>query len=141
MQVNRTIVLPAGLGSVWSALTDDRRLSQWFGAEVAIERRPGSAGPRNTHDGLNRSGSRATFTWSDGRRRVAVVEALEPQRLLLLRWMPFEQDGEGLTRPRDPSTIRFVLDPHVDGTRLRVTEEASEHLDQRAQLLTGTDVR
>ncbi|MGH2701044.1 MAG: SRPBCC domain-containing protein [Actinomycetota bacterium] len=130
MLVNRTIVLPAGLGSVWSALTDDRRLSLWFGAEVAIE------GGR-----FLRGGSRAAFTWSDGRRRAAVVEALESQRLLVLRWLPFEQDAEGVTRPRDPSTIRFVLEPHLDGTRLRVTEDAPEHLDPRAELLAGTSAR
>ena len=130
MQVNRTIVLPAGLGSVWSALTDDRRLSQWFGAEVATE-----------GDGLTRSGGRAIFTWADGRRRAAVVEALEAHRLLVLRWMPFEQDAEGITRPCDPSTIRFVLEPLVDGTRLRITEQAPARLDPRAQLLAGTSVR
>ena len=162
MLVSRTIVLPAGLESVWSVLTDDRRMSQWFGAEVAIERGAGSAGPQEergagsagpqeergpgsagpqTTQSLLRSGSRVTFTWSDGRRRAAVVEAHDPQRLLVLRWLPFEQDAEGLTRPCDPSTMRFVLDPHVDGTRLRVTEEAPEHLDPRAQLLAGTSVR
>jgi len=130
MQVNRTIVLPAGLGSVWSALTDDRRLSQWFGAEVAGE-----------GDGLTRSGGRALFTWPDGRRRAAVVEALEPHSLLVLRWMPFEEDAEGVARPCDPSTIRFVLEAHGDGTRLRITEEAPAHLDPRGRLLAGTSVR
>jgi hypothetical protein len=109
------------------------------GAPQVDGRGAGSAGPQDER--LLRSGSRVTFTWSDGRRRAAVVEALDPQRLLVLRWLPFEQDAEGLTRPCDPSTMRFVLDPHVDGTRLRVTEEAPEHLDPRAQLLAATSVR
>jgi uncharacterized protein YndB with AHSA1/START domain len=126
---------------VWSALTDDRRLSQWFGAEVAIERGAGSAGSQNTQRRLLRSGSRATFTWSDGRRRAAVVEALEPHSLLVLRWMPFEEDAEGFARPCDPSTIRFVLEAHLDGTRLSITEEAPARLDPRSQLLAGTSVR
>jgi uncharacterized protein YndB with AHSA1/START domain len=105
-EVTREIELPAETATVWGALTRGDRLSAWFGAEVEIEARPGG---------------RATFTWPDGTERAAVVEAIEPRRLLVLRWLPFLR-GPGGSRPQTPGLIRFVLRPTLGGTRLTVTE-------------------
>ena len=99
--------MPARPERVWRAFVSDAELSEWFGARVAMEARPGG---------------RATFSWPDGRQRVAVIEAFEPRRLLVLRWLPFERD-HGLTRPSVPGIVRFVLEPATEGTRISVTEE------------------
>ena len=108
MQVHRMIVLPADAARVWTALTDGDRLSIWFGARVEL---------------VARRGGRASFEWPDGRSREAVVEVLEPHRLLVLRWLPFERDPQGRTRQRVPGTIRVALEPDPPGTRLRISEE------------------
>jgi len=107
--VTREIVLPAPAEEVWAALTSAERLSAWFGARV--------------EPGL-RAGGRATFTWPDGTVRDARVEALDPHRMIVLRWLPFERTPTGV-RPRPATMVRFTLVPAEGGTRLTVTEEPS----------------
>ncbi|MGH2724420.1 MAG: SRPBCC family protein [Actinomycetota bacterium] len=67
--VERVILLPASPERVWSALTEGRELSAWFGAEVELEARPGGA---------------ATFRWPDGRSREATVEEMDPSSQALV---------------------------------------------------------
>lgn len=127
-EVVRSILLPAGVERVWAGLTQGERLSEWFGARVEIEAR---------------RGGRASFTWPDGSNRQAVVEVLEPNRLLVLRWLPFERDHSGVTRPRPAGAMRFVVEPQRDGCRLRVMEarDTSELGPTLALAHTGTEAR
>ena len=39
--VTREIVLPAGAGEVWEAITEPDRMGDWFGAEVHLDLWPG----------------------------------------------------------------------------------------------------
>jgi uncharacterized protein YndB with AHSA1/START domain len=105
--VQREILLPATPSDVWDALTDGKRLSEWFGAEVEME---------------PKLGGRARVRWRDGRERGAVIEALETERLLVLRWLPFERDAEGRTRGSPSTKVRFSLSPGEGGTLLAVEE-------------------
>lgn len=107
MGVTREIVLRAGTERVWAALTSADRLSAWFGARV--------------EPGLT-AGGRVTFTWPDGTTRDARVEALDPYRMIVLRWLPFERTPGGV-RHRPASLVRFTLVPLQGGTRLTVIEE------------------
>ncbi len=107
--IERAIELPAPPDRVWAALVDAEQLSAWFGARVEIEARPGGS---------------ATFAWPDGTVRRASVVALEPQRLLLLRWLPFAEDARGRRRALASTQVRFVLDGVEAGTRLLVQESA-----------------
>src|SRR5918999_104942 len=66
--IRREIVLPASPAEVWVALTDNKDVSRWFGAEVEM---------------APRLGGRVRFRWPDGVEREAVIEALETDRLLV----------------------------------------------------------
>jgi hypothetical protein len=88
-------------------LTTGAELSAWFGAQVEIEPRPGG---------------RASFRFPDGRQRDAQLEVFDPERHLLLRWLPFERSPAGATESRPPGQIRFVLVADGDRTLLTVTE-------------------
>jgi uncharacterized protein YndB with AHSA1/START domain len=104
--VERQIELPAPPGTVWQALTRGEELSAWFGARVELDARPGGT---------------ATFRFSDGRQCDARVEVFDPQRQLLLRWLPFERRVDGATAV-PAGHMRFVLEPRGDHTLLAVTE-------------------
>ena len=105
--IRREIVLPAAPAEVWVALTDADDVSRWFGAEVEMS---------------PRLGGQVRFRWPDGVERGAVIEALETDRLLVLRWLPFYRDAKGRTRRRPGTTVRFTLGPRDEGTMLVVEE-------------------
>ena len=113
--VAREILLPATPTEVWEALTDGSRVSEWFGAEVEMSAR---------------LGGRVRFRWGDGRERSAVIETYEPERLLVLRWLPFELDAGGKTRTRPTTTVRFTVGPREKGTLLEVQETSPSPLGE-----------
>jgi uncharacterized protein YndB with AHSA1/START domain len=110
-QIEREMVTPAGPDRVWAALTRPDLLSQWFGADAEIDARPGG---------------RAAFRWADGRVRGAVVETAVPERLLVLRWLPFEHDPGGRIRQVPAAAVRFTLRAHPGGTLVQVSEGTQE---------------
>ena len=106
-RLERRVLLAASPTRVWEALTDPDQLSAWFGAEASIELRPGG---------------RATFRFPDSSERVAVVETVEPPRLLIFRWLPFHRAGDGRTRLYGGGRVRLGVEPSGEGTRLSVVE-------------------
>lgn len=118
--VTKRITLPAGREAVWRALTISDLLSAWFGARVTIEAR---------------LGGKSSFQWADGRERSAVVEAFEPRRLLVLRWLPFERGPDGGSRIAPPGRIRLALEDDGSGTRLTVEETVGVATDRLEQLM------
>ena len=99
MEVQREITFPAHPEEVWEALTEPEELEAWFASEVDLDATPGGRG---------------TFRWGNGETRNAIVEEVEPERRLALRW---EDDG-GL--------VVFTLHPAAEGTRLVVVESSPE---------------
>jgi uncharacterized protein YndB with AHSA1/START domain len=104
------IVVPAGVTTVWGALTDAHELRQWFGAEIEIDARAGG-------------GVRAV--WPDGGRAVGTVEAAEPGLRLAFRWRHVEGLVFG-SRLGPASRVEIVLEPVEGGTRVVVTEAPVE---------------
>ena len=98
MEVTREIVLDAPVEEVWAALTEPERLEEWFANDVELDARPGGEG---------------VFRWGDGDERRAVVEELEVERYLTLRW---EDDG----------LVELELEPAGGGTRLLVRESTPQ---------------
>jgi uncharacterized protein YndB with AHSA1/START domain len=98
-------VLPAPPDRVWAALTGE--VSDWFGAEVDLDPRPG---------GL------ALFRWPDGWERGAVIEEALAPTILVFRWLPFERSATGEIRSVGPGRVEFQLESADGGTRLSVTE-------------------
>ena len=102
MQVRREIELPASVDEVWRALTEPARLAEWFGRADGFEAR---------------AGAEATFRWGDGEARRAVVDEVDPERLLTFRWAD-------LAAPAAESRVQIELDETETGTRVTVTETA-----------------
>ena len=100
VEVEREIVLDAPPVEVWEALTDPEQLEEWFANDVEFDLDPGG-----------------TFRWDDGEVRHAVVEEVDAERRLAIRWWD-------PTRP-DESEVTFTLVAVPTGTRLVVTETAS----------------
>jgi uncharacterized protein YndB with AHSA1/START domain len=103
--IERELILPAPPARVWTALTQPEQLSAWFGTAATItELRPGgevifswdgSTGPRGTSRG--------------------VIDTVEPPTRLAFRWQS--------SAAHVPMTrVEFTLEPHPDGTRLRLIE-------------------
>lgn len=105
IRVRREVLLPASPDRVWSALTGE--VSEWFGAVVDLDLRPGGM---------------ARFRWPDGWERGAVVEEVQGSRTLVFRWLPFERSATGQIRPAGAGRVEFRLEAAEGGTRLSVTE-------------------
>jgi uncharacterized protein YndB with AHSA1/START domain len=104
-RVEREIVVDARPDEVWAALTEPEQLSAWFGAAAEAQ-----------GDGS------VTFRGGDGTVRRAVIDVSEPERLLILRWLPFERNASGRVIQRPAAKVIFTLTPCPEGTRLRVVE-------------------
>lgn len=84
--------------TVWEAITEADRLSQWFGAEVDFTAVPGSEG---------------TVQFDEGSTRVLLVEEVEQGERLALRWASMTEA---------PTQVIFEIFPDGTGTRLVITE-------------------
>src|SRR5437762_11326801 len=97
MEVTREIVLPAPREEVWAALTEAERLEEWFANDVELDAREGGEG---------------VFRWDDGDERRAVVEEIDEERRLALR---FDDDG----------LVELELDDADGGTMPVVSESTA----------------
>ena len=97
--VTREIVLPAERGETWRWLTDPSELSRWLAPEVELE--PWEGG--------------TVETAGEPDPRTGIVERLDENELLRIRWWPLE-DEDAVT------TVEFEFDDDPAGTRVRVTE-------------------
>lgn len=105
--VERETLLPASADEVWESLADPRRLSEWFGADVAGRVEPGEV---------------LTFTLPDGTERRAIVEFAEPGQRLVFRYLPYERTPDGRSRRGEPSRVAINLEPFGEQTVIRITE-------------------
>ena len=102
--IEREVILPAPPERVWTALTRPDQLSAWFGTAATVDLRPGGE---------------VVFTW-DGTTgpsgsNCGVIEAVDPPNLFAFRWQS-NSETEQMTR------VEFTLEPHPEGTRLRLVE-------------------
>ena len=99
MEFTREIVLDAPPEEVWAALTEAERLEEWFANDVELDARPGGE---------------AVFRWENGEERRAVVEEIDEERRLALRWAD------------DDSLVELELEETEGGTVLVVRESSPE---------------
>jgi uncharacterized protein YndB with AHSA1/START domain len=96
VEIVREIELEAAPADVWSALTDEAQLEEWFANEVELDPTPGGRG---------------VFRWDNGEVREAVVEAVEEGSRIVLR---FEDDG----------VVDLRVEPAETGSRVLVREQS-----------------
>ena len=102
-RIERTATLGRPPGEVWSALTTAEGLSAWFGERATIDLRPG--GP-------------ASMTFAGGTTVEMRVERVEEPSVFAYTWrLPDLPEDD----PRR-TYVEFTLEPHGEGTLLRVTE-------------------
>lgn len=104
--VTRTAVFDAPAHDVWSALTRPDELGDWFGEILELELRPRGRIAERDRDGA---------VWR------GLVEAIEPERRLAIRWRRYaEAEGTPTTGPA--RRVEFVLEPEGERTRVTVIE-------------------
>jgi uncharacterized protein YndB with AHSA1/START domain len=111
VDVTRTVVVDAPVDEVWRAFTDSDELSEWFGADVVFDPRPGGAG---------------AFVEPGGRRE-AVVDDVQDGERLAFRWWP---EGD----PEAETTVVVEVEPVETGTRVVITETAPVAFASAARL-------
>jgi uncharacterized protein YndB with AHSA1/START domain len=99
--VQRSLDVDARPAELWRMIADPAELATWFATDVELVVAPGGRG-RLIDD--------------DGAVRHAVVDELEPERQLVLRWW---RDDDG---PETASVVTMAVSPWGDGARLVVTE-------------------
>ena len=111
--IEREVVIAAPVERVWELVTEAEHLGRWFGdAGAEVDLRPGGA---------------LELRWTEHRAR-GRIEAVEPPRLFVFRWAPFEEPG-GVQPTDDNSTrVEFTLSEDGDDTRLRVVESGFDAL-------------
>jgi uncharacterized protein YndB with AHSA1/START domain len=115
--MERAIELRSDPETVWAAVTEPERLSEWFGATaVEVELRPGG---------------RITFERGAARWR-GLVEAAEPPRRFAFRWLARDDQP-----PSARTRVEFLLEPVEGGTRLTVRETPLWHESEATQRATA----
>jgi uncharacterized protein YndB with AHSA1/START domain len=127
-RIIKTIELKAPTSRVWRAISDHNEFGQWFRVKLDGPFKPGviSTG-KMTYPGYEH------YPW------LAVVERMEPERLLSFRWI-HSDDKSAPDISKDPTTlVEFQLDPTPEGTRLTITESGFESLPdpKRLEVLRG----
>jgi uncharacterized protein YndB with AHSA1/START domain len=116
-RIEKTIEIKAPLSRVWRALTDHREFGSWFG--VRLEK-PFVAGEA--------SGGYITHPGFEHIRMEAVIQKIEPMRLLSFTWHPYAIDP-AVDYSDEPSTlVEFTLQETATGTLLRVVESGFDNI-------------
>lgn len=115
-RIEKQTILRAPLERVWTAVSDSGQFGAWFKARF---HEPFAQGRTLI----------AEFTEPGyiGRTFALKVEALEPRQRLAFRWRPHEFDSAGEDFS-DSTLVEFLLEPHEDGTLLRIIESGFDRL-------------
>ncbi len=124
-RIEKQTILRAPLERVWTAVSDSGQFGAWFKARFHAPFAPGRT-------------LIAEFTEPGyiGRTFALKVEALEPGKRLAFRWRPHEFDSAGQDFS-DSTLVEFLLEPHAEGTLLRIIESGFDRLppeEREAQL-------
>lgn len=111
-RIEREIVVAAPAERLWEVLTRPEHIGRWFeGMDVELDLRPGGT---------------MVLTSQEFGKFQAIVDQVEPPRLLAYRWArhPDTPVSEGTA-----TRVEFTLTPQGDGTRVRVAESGFASTD------------
>src|SRR5690606_6752965 len=127
-RIVKVVELKAPVARVWRALADHNEFGQWFRVKLDGPFKPGALSTGQT-----------TYPGYEGRPWRAVVERMEPERLLSFRWHDFDEKS-GVDVALQPTTlVEFRLEPTAQGSRLTITESGFEAIPEprRLEVLRG----
>ena len=114
-RIEKTIELRAPRSRVWRAISRGKEFGAWFGLGSPLEL-VGDFVP----------GAKIAGKWVvDGRETVehfCTIERVEPERLLVFTWIPYELPPGASPEGHPTTRIEFRLDEIANGTRLTVVE-------------------
>ena len=127
-RIVKRVLIRAPRNRVWRALADSKEFAAWFGVELEG---PFVAG--KTVSGVI-VGTLADAEVAElqkvynGKRMDLVVEAIEPERRLALRWHPHANE-EGVDYSQEPTTlIEFTIEDAPGGVMVTVTESGFDKI-------------
>lgn len=107
-EIVREMVLPAPPQRVWRALTQADQLSKWFGTGASVDLRVGG---------------RISFEWEQfADQAPGEIEEIDEPRRFVFRWHPFGHMKDVQVDPSLRTRVEFDLEPHDEGTKIRVRE-------------------
>ena len=110
-RIEKTVELKAPVSRVWRALIDHQEFGTWFGVRLEGPFVAGQAvRGRITHPGYEH------LRWE------AVVQRIEPERLLSFTWHPYAIDQNKDYSSEPPTLVEFTLQKTATGTLLRIVE-------------------
>ena len=123
-RIERSVIVKAPLSRVWRLIANAEEFGNWLG--VALKGKTFVAGQRVqgqiTHPGYEH------LLWD------AVIERMEPERLLSLRWHPAAVDPS-IDYSKEPTTlVVFELKEVEGGTLLTVVESGFDHVPPSRRL-------
>lgn len=110
-QIEKSIKINAPLSRVWTALTDYRQFSQWFG--VALDG-PFEAGKPCT--------GTISFCGHDDYKFEVQVKEIQPETYFSYTWHPYAVDPAIDYTKEEPTLVEFRLSEADGATLLQVTE-------------------
>jgi uncharacterized protein YndB with AHSA1/START domain len=117
-RIEKKIVLRAPRAKVWRALADAPQFGAWFGVDL----RGASFTPGARVRGKITIPGYEHVTWD------AVIERMEPERLLSWRWHPYAVDPK-VDYSKEPMTlVVFELQDAPEGTLLTVVESGFDQI-------------
>jgi uncharacterized protein YndB with AHSA1/START domain len=118
-RIERKAVLRAPVARVWRAIADAREFGTWF--RVALE---------GDFVAGERIAGNITYPGYEHLRFDALVEAIEPERRLALRWHPaaVERDVDYASEPT--TLVELRVEPHPEGTLLTIVESGFDALPE-----------
>jgi uncharacterized protein YndB with AHSA1/START domain len=140
-RIEKKVLLRAPRERVWRAISDSTQFGSWFGAAfdgpfVAGQRLGGSIQPTQVDPEVAKMQEPYR-----GYRFEALVEKIEPLKLLSFRWHPSPIEP-GADHSKEPMTlVAFQLEEAPGGTLLTITESGFDQLplERRAKAFEGND--
>jgi len=128
--IEKRIELKAPVSRVWRALTDYREFGEWFRVKLDGPFAPGKI-----------SRGQVTYPGYEHLKWEAVVQKMDPEKLLSLTWHPYAIDPKK-DYSKEPSTlVEFKLEKITSGTLLILTESGFDKIpsDRRLEAFRMND--
>lgn len=140
-RIDKTVVLPAPVQRVWSAISDANQFGRWFGVEFDSPFAAGSRATGKIAPTAVDAEVAALQAPHVGKRFEIWVERVEPMSLFAFRWHPYAIDPTVDYSTEPMTLIQFELSTTSAGTRLVISESGFDGIPayRRAEAYAADD--